>query len=112
MEQMVSRILDAEKEAESVLQRARAKAAELRSQADAESEKLLQQTRQEAQERQRAALKRVREQIEQTRREALGRIEEANRSFLEQHGEAIERTSDKVVELVLKPQLPGPEAEG
>ena len=105
MEQIVARILEAEKEAEGVLQQARAKAAEVRSQADAQSEEHLKRAREEAHSRVQAALQRVRDETEQSRRQALERIEQDNSRFIEAQRETIQRTADRVLQLLLQPEF-------
>lgn len=104
MREVIDEILGTEKEAERIVEEARAAAAEVRSRADAQTAKLIAAAREDAQAILKEETRRARERA-RAAHEALSRqAEEENRRFLQRQEENVRRLVDSVVALILTPE--------
>jgi vacuolar-type H+-ATPase subunit H len=102
--EVIEEILGTEKEAERIVEAARAAAAEVTGKAEADTAQLLAAARDEAQAVLKEEMRRARERA-QAAHEALARkAEEENRRFLERQESNILRLVDRVVALVVTPE--------
>jgi vacuolar-type H+-ATPase subunit H len=104
VEEIVGKILEAEKEAEQLVQEARTHAAELRAGSDSESEKTLGDARERARQRIQEAIGKARSDAEAERERKLAQIEAEGQRFLEEHAEGIGRAAEKIVSLLVQPE--------
>ena len=104
MQEIVTKVLEAEKEAEQRLQEARAKAAEIRGQADREVQAKLQEAREQATRRSHEIVEQARQQAKEEYEQALQQAREDNREFFRDHDDQLDRAAEAVVELITVPQ--------
>jgi vacuolar-type H+-ATPase subunit H len=104
MQEIVNKVLEAEQQAENAVQEARAKAAELRSQADTESEGKLLEAREQAHSLLHGSLLKAREQAAQEQQKARQQAERDNERFLEERRQAIDGAAEAVVRLLIAPE--------
>ena len=104
MQEIVTKVLEAEQEAEQLLSDARKKAAELRAAADAEAAGRLQEARLAAQTLIQETLARTRAEAEAERARTVRQAELEAERFLQENQEALERVEGEVVALVITPE--------
>jgi V/A-type H+-transporting ATPase subunit G/H len=104
MQEIVTRVLEAEKEAETRIQEARSKAGEIRAQADREVEAAMQQAREQAGKRSQEILSRARSQAQEEYEKAVEQAREENQAYFRSHDEDINRVADSVLALITNPE--------
>ena len=104
MQEIVTKVLEAEKEAEGRIQEARSKTAEIRAQADREVQVKLQEAREQAARRSQEILDKARSQARAEYEKAVQRSLEDNQLFFEKNEEQINRAAEAVVELITAPE--------
>jgi vacuolar-type H+-ATPase subunit H len=105
MQQIVDQVLKAEEEAESILNAARAKAQELRSQAERELTEELNSARQEAQRLLQQGVAQAKQEAQKTRESALARTEEQNRDFFSKNSAKIDLAVERIMALLSTPEI-------
>jgi V/A-type H+-transporting ATPase subunit G/H len=100
MQEIVTKVLEAEKAAEQRLQEARNKVGEIRAQADREIQAKLQEARERAAQRSQEILTLARKQAKVEYEKILEQTQEGNREFFQTHEEQIDRAAQAVVELI------------
>lgn len=103
MQEIVNKVLEAEKQAEQTLAEARQKAAAVRAEADALTATALQEARAQAQELLQTGLAEARAQAEGSSRELVRRAEQEAASFLEGRQEVLRALVERVVRLAAAP---------
>jgi vacuolar-type H+-ATPase subunit H len=91
MQEIVSKVLEAEQQAEQTITEARQKAASIRASAD-------------AQQQLQAALAAARAEAERARREKVGKAEREASTFLDEHQGALQALVEQVVALITAPE--------
>jgi len=104
MQEIVDKVLGAEREAEKTVQEARARAAEIRRQADEESERRLQEARERAQALVQESLTEARARAAGEQKQAREEAERRNARFLEERADALEAAVEAVVTLLMTPE--------
>ncbi len=104
MQNIVDQVLETEKKAESILQQARAREAEIRGEAEARASDLLVQARAEAQKILLEETDRARRESEQAYRQAIQQAEAEEADFIPRNRERIERAVDRILRLLLTPE--------
>ncbi len=103
MHEIVSKVIEAEQQAEKALAEARQKAAAVRSAADAEAASLLQAARAEAQVLLQESLARSRESAEAERLQTVRDAQDRADRFPEDNGQALGALVDRIVALIIAP---------
>jgi V/A-type H+-transporting ATPase subunit G/H len=104
MQEIVSKVLEAEQQAEQTITEARQKAASIRASADAEAAAKLAEARAAAQQQLQAALAAARAEAERARREKVGKAEREASTFLDEHQGALQALVEQVVALITAPE--------
>ena len=104
MQEIVTKVLEAEKSAEQHIQEARSKSAEIRALADRQVQTKLQEAREQAAKRSQEILEKARSQVRAEHEKALERTRDENREFFQSHEEDIKRAVEAVTGLVTAPQ--------
>jgi len=104
MQEIVTKVLEAEKAGEQRIQEARSKAAEIRARADGEAQAKLQEAREQAARRSQEILDQARSQAQAEYEKAVQRSLEDNQMFFEKHEEQINRAAKAVVDLITAPE--------
>ena len=104
MQEIVNKVLDAEKAAELALSEARQRAAGLRAEADTQTATALQEARAQAQELLQADLAKARAEAEREGREQVQRAEREAATFLESRRDTLRGLVERVVQLVISPE--------
>ena len=104
MQEILTKVLEAEKQAELALTEARKEAAALRAAADAETATAIQEARVAAQELLQTSLAEARAEADRAGREQVQRAEREAATFLEGRQETLRGLVDRVVELVITPE--------
>ena len=104
MQEIVSKVLEAEQQAEAIVREAGSKAAQIRREAEAEAEGALGQAREQAQDLVRQALEEARGQAALERRQAEEEAERHRERFLAERREAIEEAAEAVAFLLVTPE--------
>ena len=105
MQEIISKVIEVEQQADQLLAKARQEAAALRMAADAETARNLQEAREQAHRLVQESLARTRGEAEREHRETIRRAEEEAGRFLERKREALEQVIDRVVLLVTTPEF-------
>lgn len=104
MQEIVTKVLEAEKEAEARIQETRSKAAEIRAQADREVEAAMQEARERAGKRAQEILSQARSQAQKEYEEAVEKARDENRTFFTSHEGDIDRAAESVIALITNPE--------
>jgi V/A-type H+-transporting ATPase subunit G/H len=104
MQEIVTKVLEAEKEAQQRIQEARNKAGEIRAQADQEVQGKLEQAREQAGRRAQEIVEQARSQAQAEYDKTLQQSKEENELFFEQHEEKIDRAAEAVMQLITTPE--------
>jgi len=104
MQEIVTKVLEAEKSAEQRIQEARGKAGEIRAQADRAVQAKLEQARAQAAQRAREIVDKARSQAQGAHEKALQQTEEENRLFFENNEPLIIKAAEAVVRIITAPQ--------
>ncbi len=104
MQEIVTKVLEAEKEAEATIQEARSKAGEIRAQADREVEAKLQEAREQASKRSQEILEKARNQARAEYEKSVQQTRDENQAFFHSHDEEINRAVEAVVSLIIAPE--------
>jgi V/A-type H+-transporting ATPase subunit G/H len=104
MQEIVTRVLEAEKAAEERLREARSRAGEIRAQADREVQEMLQEAREQASRRSQEILEKARGQARLEYEKSLQKAQDENRDFFRTQEEPINRAAEAVVALITVPQ--------
>jgi vacuolar-type H+-ATPase subunit H len=104
MQEIVNKVLEAEQQAEKTVQDARARAAEIRRQADQAGEAKLQQAREQAQSLIQESLAQTRAQVVREQEEAKAEAERRSARFLDERSDAIGAAAEAVVSLLVTPE--------
>jgi V/A-type H+-transporting ATPase subunit G/H len=104
MQEIVTKVLEAEKAAEKRIQEARGKAADIRAQADRDVQATLEKARQQAAGGAQEIVDGARDRAEAEREKALRQTEEENRLFFEQNERLIDEAAQAVVHIITTPQ--------
>ena len=105
MQEIVSKVLEAEKAAEKCVQEAKAQAAEIRAQADRKVEQRMQEAREEAGRRLQEIVSRARSKSASEYEKAMTQAREENKVFLEHHDKDINIAVENVVALIVSSAL-------
>jgi len=100
MQEIVTKVLQAEKEAEARIQEARSKAAEIRATADREVQAMMQEARGQAGERSQEILSRARSQAQEEYEKAVEQARDENEAFLKRYEGEINRAAESVLTLI------------
>ena len=104
MQEIVTRVLEAEKAAEQRIQEARSKAGDIRAQADREAQAALEQAREQAARGSQEILDKARSRARAEHEKALQQTEEENRLFFENNEPLFDKAAEAVVRIVTAPQ--------
>jgi V/A-type H+-transporting ATPase subunit G/H len=104
MQEIVTKVLQAEKEAETRIQEARSKAGEIRARADREVEATVQEAREQAGKRAQEILSQARSQAQKEYEEAVEQARDENQAFFTSHEEDIDRAAESVIALITSPE--------
>lgn len=104
MQEIVTKVLEAEKAAEQRIQEARSKAGEIRAQADRDVQAKLEQAREQAARRSQEILDKARGQAQAEHEKALQQTEEDSRLFFENNERLIAKAAEAVVQIIITPQ--------
>jgi V/A-type H+-transporting ATPase subunit G/H len=104
MQEIVTKVLEAEKAAERRIQEARSKAGEIRAQADRDVQAELEQARERAARRSQEIVDEARSQAETEHQKALQQTEEENRLFFEHNERLIDEAAEAVIRIITAPQ--------
>ena len=104
MQEIVTRVLEAEKAAETRIQEARSRAGEIRARADQEVQVRIQEARERAAGRSREILAQARERARAEHEQAVDRAQGERQAFFERHGQAIDQAVEAVAALVTAPE--------
>jgi V/A-type H+-transporting ATPase subunit G/H len=104
MQEIVTKVLEAEKAAEQRLQEARSKAEEIRAQADRDVQGKLERARQRAARRSQEIVEKARSQAQGEQERALQQTEDENRLFFENNEQLIVKAAEAVVQIITAPQ--------
>ena len=103
MQEIVTKVLEAEKAAEQRIQEARSRAGEIRAQADRDVQAKLEQARERAARRSQEIVDEARSRAEAEHREALQQTEEENRLFFEHNERLIDKAAETVIRIITAP---------
>lgn len=103
MQEIVTKVLEAEKAAEARIQEARKKAGEIRAQADAQVQTNLQEAREQAEKHSLEILEKARSRSRAEYEESLKQVRNETQVFFEQHEQDIKRAAKSVVRLLIAP---------
>jgi V/A-type H+-transporting ATPase subunit G/H len=104
MQEIVTKVLEAEKAAEQRLQEARTRAAEIRAQADRDVQAKLEEARKQATLRSQEILEKARDRAKAEHDQAIQQAHDEDRDFFQTHEEQINRAAEAVVDLVISPE--------
>jgi V/A-type H+-transporting ATPase subunit G/H len=104
MQEIVTKVLEAEKAAGARIQEARSKAGEIRAQADQEVEATVQEARERAGKRSQEVLSEARSQAQEEYEEAVEQARGENQAFFKRHEEDINRAVESVLVLITSPE--------
>ena len=104
MEEIIGRIIEAEKNAEKILKDARTRESELRTRVERESVERLDRARREAKRRFEEKVGEAREKGRKTLEEAIRTAEEKSREFQDRNRKRMEEIAEKVVRLIVSPE--------
>ena len=104
MQEIITKVLEAEKAAEARIQEARSKAGEIRALADREVEATVQEAREQAGKRSQEILSRVRSQAQEEYEEAVEQARDENEAFFQSHEQDINRAAESVLALITSPE--------
>ena len=104
MQEIVTKVLEAEKAAEQRIQEARSKAGEIRAQADRDVQGKLEKAREQAAGRSQEIVDKARSQAQGEHDKALQQTEEENRLFFEKNERLIDKAGEAVVQIITAPQ--------
>ena len=104
MQEIVTKVLEAEKAAEQRIQEARSKAGEIRAQADREVQAELQEAREQVSKRSQEILEQARNRSREEYEKALQRTQEENQEFFSKHGKQLTVAAEAVVRLITTPE--------
>ncbi len=100
MQEIITKVLEAEKAAEARIQEARSKAGEIRARAEGEVEAKVQEARDRAGKRSQEILSRSRGQAQEEYEEAVEKARNENQAFFQSHEEDINRAVESVLALI------------
>lgn len=100
MQEIITKVLEAEKAAEARIQEARSKAGEIRARAEREVEATVQEARDRAGKRSQEILSRSRGQAQEEYEEAVEKARNENQAFFQSHEEDINRAVESVLALI------------
>ena len=104
MQEIVTKVLEAEKAAEQRIQEARSQAGEIRAQADRDVQAKLEQAREQAARRTREIVDKARSHAQEEHERALRQTEEENRLFFENNEPLMAKAVETVVRIITAPQ--------
>ena len=104
MQEIVTKVLEAEKAAEQRIQEARSKAGEIRAQADRKVQAKLQEAREQAGKRSQEILEQARDQAGAEHEKAAKQTQDENQEFFKSHEADFNRAVEAVIELVTAPE--------
>jgi V/A-type H+-transporting ATPase subunit G/H len=104
MQEIVTKVLEAEKAAEARIQEARGRAAEIRAEADAKVQTRLHEAREQAERRSQEILDKARSRAQAEYAESVRQTRDETRIFFEEHAEEIERAVQSVIALLITPE--------
>ena len=104
MQEIVTKVLEAEQAAEQRIQEARSKAAEIRARSDRDVQARLQEAREQAGKRSQEILEKARAQVRAEHDKSLKQAQGENREFFQSHEHDIERAAEAVIRLVTAPE--------
>ena len=104
MQEIVTKVLEAEKAAEGRIQEARSKAGEIRAQAEQEVEATVQEAREQAAKRSQEILSRAHSQARKEYEEAVEQARDENQTFFKSHEAEINRAVESVLALITSPE--------
>ena len=104
MQEIVTKVLEAEKAAEQRIQEARSRAGEIRAQADRYVQAKLEQAREQAARRSQEIVEEARSQAQAEHEQARQQTEEENRLFFENNEPLIDKAAEAVVRILTAPQ--------
>ncbi|UCF97055.1 MAG: hypothetical protein JSV89_18055 [Spirochaetaceae bacterium] len=104
MQEIVTKVLEAEKAAEARIQEARSKAGEIRAQADREVQDALQQAREQAGKRSQEILEAARSRAQAEYEKAMQQTRDQDQEFFQNHEKDISRAVEAVIERIIAPE--------
>jgi len=104
MQEIVTKVLEAEKAAEARIQEARSKAGEIRAQAEREVEAIVQEAREQAAKRSQEILSRAGSRAKAEYEEAVEKARAENQAFFKSHEEDIDRAAESVLSMITSPE--------
>jgi V/A-type H+-transporting ATPase subunit G/H len=104
MQEIVTKVLAAEREAETKIQQARSEAGKIRAEADRKAQEGLQAAREQATGRSEETLAEARSQAQAKYEKALQQSRDESRAFFESRGKEIELAVQRVTSLIIAPE--------
>jgi vacuolar-type H+-ATPase subunit H len=104
MQEIVTKVLEAEKAAEQGIQEVRSKAGEIRAQADREVHGTMQQAREQAGKRSQEILEAARSRAQEEYDKAVQQIRDENQAFFKNHEKEISRAVEAVIQGITAPE--------
>ena len=104
MQEIVTKVLEAEQAAEQRVQEARSRAAEIRARSDRDVQARLQKAREQAGKRSQEILEKARAQVRAEHDKSLKQAQDENLEFFQSHEQDIDRAVEAVIGLVTAPE--------
>ena len=104
MQEIVTKVLEAEKAAEQRIQEARSNGGEIRAQADRDVQVRLEQAREQAVRRSQEILEQARSKAREEHEKTLQQAQEEDREFFQKQEEQLDRAAEAVVRIITAPQ--------